>query len=132
MVDMQLPSAKGRSLAFFGSTCTMGLGVIPEAPPWGGVGGMVISQSLLHGTGPSGLSLSRAHCAVCTDGAVLLSLPTPLTLHLAGIQSPPPWSLVLGKRLSVQWYVVPAGFVPLYFREDCLLLLWTEPLPSPP
>ena len=43
--------------------------------------------------------------------AVLLALLTPLTLHLSRIQSPAPCALALGKRLSVQRYVFPAGFV---------------------
>ena len=72
---------------------------------------MVICQSLLHGAGPSGLSLSRPHCAMGADGVVPLSPLTPLTLPLARIQSPTLCALELGKCLSVQQSVVPAGFV---------------------
>ena len=103
-VDMQLSSAKGHGLVLSGPTSTMGLGVIPEAPPWwwwwrGRE--MVIPQSLLHGAGPSGLSLSCPHCATGADRVVLLTPPTPLTLHLARVQSPAPCALALGKHLSV-------------------------------
>ena len=105
------------------------LGVIPEAPPWWcWSGGMVIPESLLHGAGPGGLSLSCPYYAAGTDRVVLLSLPTPLTLCLPRIQSPAWCTLALGKRLSVLPYVVTAGLsVQPHFREN-LLLLQTESL----
>ena len=98
-----------------------------------GWGGRVIPQSLLHGAGPGGVSLSRPHCAAGGDWVVLLTLPTPLTLCLARIQSPAPCALALGKHLSVRpdmWSWLALS-VPLHFREDRLLLLWTELPPSP-
>ena len=86
---------------------------------------MVIPESLLHGAGPGGLSLSCPYYAAGTDRVVLLSLPTPLTLRLARIQGPALCALALGKHLSGRdmWSQL-AGFVcALHFREDRLLLL---------
>ena len=86
---------------------------------------MVIPQCLLHGVRPSGLCHSL--CAVGADGMVLLTLPTPLTLCLARIQSPTLYTLALGKRLLVQpdmWSRLSLS-VLAHFREDCLLLLQT-------
>ena len=63
---------------------------------------MVMPQSLLHRTGTwwTWFELSSL-CRGCIDGVVLLTLPTPLTLHLARIQSPTPCALAPGKHLSV-------------------------------
>ena len=61
------------------------------------------------------------------------SLPIPLTLCLARIQSPAPCTLALGKCLSVwssMWSWLALSML-LPFREDCLLLLWTA-LPTSP
>ena len=57
-----------------------------------------------------------------TDGAVLLALPTPLTLRLARIQRPAPRTLALGKTPLSAAEVWPwlALFVPPRFREDRL------------
>ena len=100
---MQLPRQRGVVWHILNPPPLWALALIPEAPPWWWwLGGMVIPQSLLHRAGPGGLPLSRPHCAVGTDRAVLLALPTPLTLRLARIQSPTPCALTLGKRLSVQ------------------------------
>ena len=84
------------------------------------------------GAGPGGLRSSCPHCAMGTDGAFPLSPPTPLTLHLARIQSLALWALALGKHLSVRpdmWSRLTSS-VPQHFREDHLLLL-TVPLTSP-
>ena len=79
-------------------------GVIPEAQPWWWCwcgGEMVMPQSLLHGARPHGVSSSCLHCDKSADEVVLLAPPTPLTLHLASMQSPAPCTLALGKCLSV-------------------------------
>ena len=89
----------------------MGWGVIPEAC-LGGDGGEngdpPVSSSWSQ---TCGLSLSSPRCATDTDRTVLLALPTPLTLHLASIQSPTLCTLAPGKHLSVRRDVVPAGVV---------------------
>lgn len=106
-------------------------GVIPEAQPWWWCwcgGEMVMPQSLLHGAGPHGVSSSCLHCDKSADGVVLLAPPTPLTLHLASMQSPAPCTLALGKCLSVwsdMWSQLALSLPP-HFREDHLLLLQTE------
>ena len=74
--------------------------------------------------------MSRLHCAMGADGAVLLAPLTPLTWGLPRIQSPALCILALGKHLSVWpniWSCLALS-VPQHFREDRLFLLWTVPL----
>ena len=80
----------------------MGNGDPPVSSPW---------------SRPGGLRLSHPPCARGADRAVLLALPTALTLGLARIHSSAPRALALGKRLSV-WPMCGPGWLCLCHRTS--------------
>ena len=72
---------------------------------------MAISHSLLHRPGPGGLRLSHPHCAIDTDGAILLTQPPPRPCAWLGFKDPLVFYGTGEAPLSAAPYVVLSGFV---------------------